>query len=152
MFGFLNVNKPVKMTSHDVVSYLRKITKIKQIGHAGTLDPFAQGVLPVAIGKAARLIEYINNEKEYIAEISFGKTTDTYDCDGTIISVSDKKITQDDIINGLENFKGEIEQIPPVYSAIKVKGKKLYEYAREGKDVEITSRKIFIENCKKSRK
>ncbi len=145
MFGFLNVYKPQNITSHDVVAILRKITKVKQIGHTGTLDPFAQGVLPICIGKATRLIEYLDDEKEYLAEISFGKSTDTYDIDGKIVSECDQEIGLKDIENGLEAFKGEILQTPPIYSALKVKGKKLYEYARNGEDVKIEPRKVFIE-------
>ena len=145
MFGFLNVYKPKDMTSHDVVDVLRKVTKIKQIGHTGTLDPFAQGVLPICIGKATRLIEYLDDEKEYIAEISFGKNTDTYDLDGKIVSECDLKITQNDVEKELESFKGEILQTPPIYSALKVKGKKLYEYARNGEEVKIEPRTVFIE-------
>ena len=144
MFGFLNVFKPKGMTSHDVVSKLRRVTKIKQIGHTGTLDPFAQGVLPISIGKSTRLIEYLNDDKEYLAVVNFGKTTDTYDIEGEITSSSDKKITESDIIFALKNFEGEISQIPPIYSAIKKKKKKLYEYARQGKDVEIQPRKVVI--------
>lgn len=145
MFGFLNVYKPTGMTSHDVVAILRKITKIKQIGHTGTLDPFAQGVLPICIGKATRLIEYLDDDKEYLAEISFGKSTDTYDLDGEVTSECESKLTKEDIIEGLKAFEGEILQTPPIYSALKVKGKKLYEYAREGKEVEIEPRKVTIE-------
>ncbi len=147
MFGFLNIYKPSGMTSHDVVAILRRITKIKQIGHTGTLDPFAQGVLPVAIGKATRLIEFLDDEKEYLAEVTFGKSTNTYDCDGDVILTTTLpvKVTLSEIINALESFKGEIIQIPPIYSAIKVKGKKLYEYARKGEEVKIEPRKVFIE-------
>jgi tRNA pseudouridine55 synthase len=144
-FGFLNVYKPVGMTSHDIVAILRKLTKVKQIGHTGTLDPFAQGVLPIAIGKATRLIEYLDDEKEYLAEISFGKSTNTYDCDGEVTYETGLKIIQEELLEGLKSFEGEILQTPPIYSALKVKGKKLYEYAREGKEVEIEARKIFIE-------
>jgi len=143
-FGFLNINKPKGMTSHDVISRLRKITKIKQIGHSGTLDPFATGVLPVAIGKTTRLIEYLDDDKEYIAVVQFGKNTDTYDIDGKITQTFDKKVSKDEVIAQLENFKGEILQYPPIYSAIKVNGKKLYEYARAGKNVDIEPRKVFI--------
>lgn len=145
--GFLNVYKPRGITSHDVVAILRKITKIKQIGHTGTLDPFAQGVLPIAIGKATRLIEFLDDNKEYLAEVSFGKSTDTYDCDGEVIFTADSeiKITSQDVIVGLKSFEGEILQMPPIYSALKVKGKKLYEYARNGEEVKIEPRKIFIE-------
>ena len=145
MFGFLNIYKPQNMTSHDVVDVLRKVTKIKQIGHTGTLDPFAQGVLPICIGKATRLIEYLDDEKEYLAEISFGKTTDTYDIDGKIVSECDLRITLSEVEKGLEAFRGEILQTPPIYSALKVKGKKLYEYARNGEEVKIEPRKVFIE-------
>lgn len=132
------------MTSHDVVSVLRKVTKIKQIGHTGTLDPFAQGVLPVCIGKATRLIEYLNDDKEYIALVQFGKNTDTYDTEGQVTASFDKKITEKELRSLLPEFTGEISQLPPVYSAIKVNGKKLYDYARKGENVEIKPRKITI--------
>lgn len=144
MFGFLNIYKPKGITSHDVVSILRKITKIKQIGHTGTLDPFAQGVLPICIGKATRLIEYLQDDKEYIAQIQFGQNTDTYDIDGKVTENFDKKITADDLKNILPEFIGEISQLPPIYSAIKVNGKKLYDYARKGESVEIKPRKVTI--------
>lgn len=143
LFGFLNIYKPVGMTSHDAVAVLRRITKIKQIGHTGTLDPFAQGVLPVCIGKATRLIEYLPDDKEYIATVQFGSATTTYDVEGEVTFTSDKKISAIDI--DLKPFEGEIEQFPPIYSAIKVNGKKLYEYAREGKEVEIKPRNVTIE-------
>ncbi|MCQ2753832.1 MAG: tRNA pseudouridine(55) synthase TruB [bacterium] len=144
MFGFLNVYKPKGMTSHDVVSVLRRITKIKQIGHTGTLDPFAEGVLPICIGKATRLIEYLNDEKAYIGTVQLGKSTTTYDTEGEGVNFSDKMVSFEDIEEALECFRGEIEQIPPIYSAIKVNGKKLYEYAREGQEVEIKPRKVTI--------
>lgn len=144
LFGFLNIYKPKGMTSFDVVARLRRVTKIKQIGHTGTLDPFAVGVLPICIGKSTRLIEYLDDDKEYLATAQFGKDTDTYDLDGTVTKTYDKKITQEDLISILEDFRGEIEQLPPIYSAIKVNGKKLYEYARNGEEVEIKPRKVFI--------
>lgn len=144
IFGFLNIYKPKGMTSHDVISRLRKITKIKQIGHTGTLDPFAEGVLPVCIGKSTRLIEYLEEDKEYLATIQFGLETDTYDLEGTILKTYDKKISKKDLKNSLRSFEGEIEQVPPIYSAIKVDGKKLYEYARKGLEVEIKPRRVFI--------
>ena len=144
MFGFLNIIKPKGITSHDVVSRLRKITQIKQIGHTGTLDPFATGVLPVCIGKATRLIEYLQDDKEYLAEVQFGKNTDTYDIDGQVTKVFDTKITEQEILEILPNFRGEISQLPPIYSAIKVNGKKLYDYARKGETVEIQPRKVNI--------
>ncbi len=146
MFGFLNVNKPIGMTSHDVISVLRKITKIKQIGHSGTLDPFAEGVLPVAIGKATRLIEFLDDDKEYLAQVSFGKNTSTYDIEGDVVFESGTRVCRDEVLEALKNFEGEILQMPPLYSAIKVRGKKLYEYVREGKSVEVSPRKIFIKS------
>ena len=148
MFGFLNIYKPKGITSHDVVSVLRKITKIKQIGHTGTLDPFAEGVLPICIGKATRLIEYLADEKAYIGTIQFGRATTTYDIEGEITKTSAKEILKDDIEKALLNFQGEIEQLPPIYSAIKVDGKKLYEYARKGEEVEIKPRKVCINEIK----
>lgn len=146
LFGFLNIYKPVGMTSHDVVSVLRRVTKIKQIGHTGTLDPFAEGVLPICIGKATRLIEYLQDDKEYFATVQFGAATNTFDLDGEKVFTSDKKVSRDDIKEGLKSFEGEISQFPPIFSAIKVKGKKLYEYARKGEEVEIQPRKVVIEN------
>lgn len=146
LFGFLNIYKPVGMTSHDVVSVLRQVTKIKQIGHTGTLDPFAEGVLPICIGKATRLIEYLQDDKEYLATVQFGAATNTFDLDGEKVFTSDKKVSRDDIKEGLKSFEGEISQLPPIFSAIKVKGKKLYEYARKGEEVEIQPRKVVIEN------
>lgn len=146
LFGFLNIYKPVGMTSHDVVSVLRRVTKIKQIGHTGTLDPFAEGVLPICIGKATRLIEYLRDDKEYLATVQFGAATNTFDLDGEKVFTSDKKVSRDDIKEGLKSFEGEISQLPPIFSAIKVKGKKLYEYARKGEEVEIQPRKVVIEN------
>lgn len=145
MFGFINVCKPKGITSHDVISVLRKVTKIKQIGHAGTLDPFAEGVLPVAIGTATRLIEYLPSQKEYVAEITFGASTTSYDIDGDFVEKSDITVKKEDLEKVLTDFRGEITQIPPIFSAIKVGGKKLYEYAREGKKVEIEPRKVKIE-------
>ena len=132
MFGFLNINKPVRITSHDVVSVLRRVTKIKQIGHTGTLDPMAQGVLPVAIGKASRLIEYLEENKGYIAELELGKISDTYDSEGIVEVVSNKKIQEKEFLEAINNFKGEITQTPPAFSALHYNGKRLYELARKG--------------------
>lgn len=148
LLGFLNVNKPKGLTSHDVVAKIRKILNIKQVGHTGTLDPFATGVLPIAIGKATKLIEYLDDDKEYLATVQFGANTATYDLEGEITQKFDKKVTKEQVIEALENFEGEISQIPPAYSAIKVNGKKLYEYAREGKSVDIKSRKVTIYKIK----
>ena len=148
LFGGINIYKPEGMTSHDVVSVLRRLTGVKQIGHAGTLDPFAKGVLPVFIGKATRLIEYLDDDKAYAAVVQLGKSTTTYDIEGEFVKSSKKKVSEEEIKEALENFKGEIEQIPPVYSAIKVKGKKLYEYARRGENVEIKPRKVVINDLR----
>lgn len=142
--GFLNIYKPKGMTSHDVVARVRKVLHIKQVGHTGTLDPFATGVLPIAIGKATKLIEYLNGDKEYLATVQFGKTTDTYDLEGEVTETFDKKVTESEVVGGLKSFEGEISQMPPIYSAIKVNGKKLYDYARSGEDVEIKPRHVTI--------
>lgn len=144
LFGFLNVYKPKGMTSHDVVGCLRRVTKIKQIGHTGTLDPFATGVLPICIGKSTRLIEYLGDDKEYLATVQFGKNTDTYDLDGEVVATFDKKVSEVEVCLGLKSFEGKISQMPPIYSAIKVNGKKLYDYARAGQEVEIKPRTVFI--------
>jgi len=144
MFGFLNIYKPKGKTSHDVVAILRRVTKVKQIGHTGTLDPFAEGVLPICIGKATRLIEYLDDDKAYIGTVQLGKSTTTYDTEGEVVNISDKKVTLQEIEKVLPKFRGEIEQLPPIYSSIKVNGKKLYEYARKGEDVEIKPRGVNI--------
>ena len=146
MFGFLNVYKPKGLTSFDVIRTLRKVLKIKQIGHTGTLDPLAEGVLPVCIGKSTKLIDYLREDKGYIAELKFGFISDTYDTEGVLQKSSDNKIKKNELVEILKTFEGEIEQVPPIYSAIKINGKKLYEYARSGKseDVVIPRRKVFI--------
>lgn len=133
MFGFINVYKPSGITSHDVISRLRRATKIKQIGHTGTLDPLAEGVLPVAIGKASRLIEYLKEDKGYIANLEFGVVSDTLDKEGLITAFSEKLVSKEEVLSALEKFKGKIEQTPPAYSAVHYNGKRLYELAREGK-------------------
>ncbi len=149
MFGLLNVYKPKGKTSHDVVAFLRRVTKIKCIGHTGTLDPFAEGVLPVCIGKATRIIEYLEDDKSYIGTIQLGCSTTTYDTEGEVVKENfEKKVTKDEVDFVLNDFRGEIEQIPPIYSAIKIKGKKLYEYARKGEEVKIPPRRVFINELK----
>ena len=148
MFGFLNIYKPKGKTSHDVVAILRRITKVKQIGHTGTLDPFAEGVLPICIGKATRLIEYLKDDKAYVATVQFGSATDTYDLEGETTKTTDLIPSLDEIEAKLDDFRGEIEQTTPIYSAIKVNGKKLYEYARAGEQVEVKTRKVCISELK----
>lgn len=140
----MNVYKPVGKTSHDVVAYFRKLLKIKKIGHTGTLDPFAEGVLPICVGNSTRLIEYLPDDKAYLAFVQLGKATDSYDTEGNVIFESDKKVTKEQLVSALTSFEGEIEQLPPMYSAIKVKGKKLYEYAREGKTISVAPRQVTI--------
>lgn len=143
-FGFLNIYKTKGMTSHDVVACVRRIVHIKQVGHTGTLDPFAEGVLPVCLGKATRLIEFLDDDKEYLAVVQLGKSTTTYDLEGEITFQSEKKVTANEVSQAIKNFEGEIQQLPPIYSAIKVNGKKLYDYARHGENVEIKPRKVTI--------
>lgn len=144
MLGFLNIYKPYGITSHDVISRLRRILHIKRIGHGGTLDPLAEGVLPVAVSNATRLIDFLPQEKEYIAEFQLGVISKSYDTETDLEFFSDKKITESDINDILENFKGEIKQKPPMYSAVKVGGKKLYELAREGESLDVAERTIIV--------
>jgi len=146
--GIINILKPPGMTSHDVVSYIRRLYGIKRVGHAGTLDPAAAGVLPVAVGQATRLIEYMTNaDKSYRAELTLGYETDTGDDTGKIIRTA--PVTMPDagrIQTVLSSFTGQIQQIPPMYSAIKVDGTKMYELARAGVTVERQARTVVIEN------
>lgn len=145
MKGVINVLKPPGMTSHDVVNFLRRLFQIKKIGHSGTLDPAAAGVLPVFIGKAAKAIEFfMDDDKEYIAEMRFGVTTDTGDLDGNVTNISKVNITKSHLEETLKQFTGEISQVPPMYSAVRYKGKKLYELARKGIVVERKPRNVKI--------
>lgn len=146
--GIVNVLKPPGMTSHDVISFLRKMYGIKRIGHAGTLDPAAAGVLPVAVGQATRLIEYMSNfDKKYRAELTLGISTDTGDDTGRVIhSASFTMPTWNQLEVTLHSFLGEINQTPPMYSAIKIGGKKMYELARDGIVIERQSRSVFIKD------
>lgn len=146
-FGFLVVDKPQGMTSHDVVAKVRRGIGVKRIGHAGTLDPMATGVLVLCIGQATRLSEYVmDSTKVYTAAVRLGIETDTYDADGQIIATHDTShLTSADIESALAHFQGAVEQVPPMYSAIKQGGKKLYELAREGKEVERTARTVSMQ-------
>ncbi|NLX61753.1 MAG: tRNA pseudouridine(55) synthase TruB [Tissierellia bacterium] len=145
MNGIINVFKPKGMTSHDVIKEIRRIFNIKKAGHTGTLDPNAAGVLPVCIGKATRVSEYmLDLPKEYVGELTLGYATDTQDAEGKIIKFSNKEVKEDEIYQAFNRFKGEIEQIPPMYSALKYKGQKLYELARKGKTVERKARQATI--------
>jgi len=160
MDGIFNIDKPSGMTSHDVVARVRRILRTYQtsnpkskiqnpkskVGHAGTLDPMATGVLPVVVGKATRLVEYLADEdKAYRAALLLGATSDTYDREGEITPLPDARMpTRLEIDDALEAFRGEIEQVPPMHSAIKVEGKRLYELARQGLEVERARRRVSI--------
>lgn len=146
MDGILNVLKPPGMTSHDVVAFVRRTYGMKRVGHAGTLDPAAAGVLPVFLGKATRLIEYsMDCDKEYRAEITFGTATDTGDMTGTVILHTEADFPSASSIRScLQSFIGEQEQIPPMYSALKVNGQKLYDLARQGIKITRAPRAITI--------
>ena len=146
MNGILNINKPEGPTSFTIVSRVKKLTGEKRVGHAGTLDPAASGVLPVCFDHGTRVIEYLmDSTKDYRAEIEFGTTTDTYDATGSVTSLKDSSsVDRDQIETALNNFLGDIQQVPPIYSALKHKGKPYYELARAGIDIEIASRPVVI--------
>jgi len=149
--GFINLNKKSGMTSHDAVNHVRKIFSTRKVGHAGTLDPAASGVLPVAIGRATKFIEYLADlEKSYRAEILFGVATDSGDLEGEIISRAEnfQMPTVDEFKATLKNFIGEIEQTPPKFSAIKIHGRKAYDMARKNLDFEMPRRLIKISDIK----
>ena len=148
MNGVINVFKNTGMTSFDVVSRVRRISKIKKVGHTGTLDPEASGVLPVCLGKATKIIDYImSNSKTYDVTLRLGMVTDTYDLEGKVIREGDfSLLTNEDVLKVINKYVGEIDQIPPMYSALKVNGKKLYELARQGIEIEREARKITIYN------
>ncbi|MEF2835502.1 MAG: tRNA pseudouridine(55) synthase TruB [Clostridia bacterium] len=147
MDGIIVINKEKEYTSHDVVAKLKKKLNISKVGHTGTLDPNATGVLPILIGKGTKFSKYlINHDKIYEVELELGKKTDTADIEGKVIEEKnvDEKYIKENLLQVLESFIGKQEQIPPMYSAIKKDGKKLYEYARAGEKVEIEPRKIEI--------
>ena len=144
--GIVNIYKEKGYTSHDVVAVLRKVVGQKKIGHTGTLDPDATGVLPVCLGRATKVCELLtDHDKTYEALLLLGKTTDTQDISGEVLEERDPgDLTEEEVRSCIESFIGEYDQIPPMYSALKVNGKKLYELAREGKTVERKSRKVQI--------
>ena len=145
MNGIVIIDKPQDWTSQDVVSKLRGALHTKRIGHGGTLDPMATGVLPVFVGRATRGVEFFEHaEKTYEAELRFGITTDTEDITGTVLTENPVHITREQLEKALENFRGEIQQIPPMYSALKVGGQKLCDLARKGREVERKPRTITI--------
>ena len=143
--GILVIDKPAGWTSHDVVAKLRGILHVKRIGHAGTLDPMATGVLPVFVGRATRAVEFAaEREKEYIAGLRLGVVTDTQDCTGTTLETHPVEVTRDQVEAILDRFRGDLQQIPPLYSAVKKNGRKLYELARRGVEVERQPRPVTI--------
>ncbi|WP_193199224.1 tRNA pseudouridine(55) synthase TruB [Nostoc sp. MG11] len=145
MQGFLNLNKPFDWTSHDCVARVRKLLRLKRVGHAGTLDPAATGVLPIALGKATRLLQYLSENKAYKATIRLGVRTTTDDLQGEIITSQPcAGLSFADIKTALSQFEGKIEQIPPSYSAIQVDGKRLYDLARRGETVEVPARTVEV--------
>lgn len=148
--GILNVYKEKGYTSHDVVAKLRGIVGQKKIGHTGTLDPDAEGVLPVCLGRATKVCDMLTEkDKTYEAVLLLGKETDTQDISGTVLRVGETEgLTQEQVKDCVMSFVGEYDQIPPMYSALKVNGKKLYELAREGKTIERKSRKVEIKEIR----
>jgi tRNA pseudouridine55 synthase len=146
--GFFIIDKPQGVTSFSMVSLVRRLTGVRRVGHAGTLDPLATGVLPVAVGQAARFIEYMDAEtKTYVARVRFGEATETYDSEGVVTASGDAShVTVAGITTLLPDFTGEIEQTPPVYSAIKLAGKPLYRYALAGEPVEVRPRRVRIDS------
>lgn len=145
--GIINVYKPTGITSFDVVRKIKKITRQKKVGHCGTLDPEASGVLPVCLGRATKAIEFIMDDfKVYEAELKLGVVTDTYDREGKIIEEKNVNLQSEEVITTINSFVGEIKQIPPMYSALKHNGQKLYELARQGIEIEREPRKVTIYN------
>ena len=144
--GFLTIDKPCGMTSHDVVGLVRRVTGERQVGHSGTLDPAASGVLPVAVGHATKVLPFIeDDDKRYVATVRFGVETDSADRDGRLVGQADtSSLTRDRIESLLPGFRGEIVQTPPMHSAIKVDGRRLYELARAGVEVDIPQRRVTI--------
>ncbi|MCT4612734.1 MAG: tRNA pseudouridine(55) synthase TruB [Clostridia bacterium] len=147
--GIINIYKEKGFTSFDVVAKMRGILRTKKIGHTGTLDPDAEGVLPVCIGKATKVVEYLTDyDKTYVAEVKLGVTTTTEDASGEVVLTRDVVYDEEKIEEVVNSFKGKYSQTPPMYSALKVNGRRLYEYAREGKVIERKSRDVFINDIK----
>ena len=146
LHGVLVIDKPAGWTSHDVVTRARRLLGERRIGHAGTLDPAATGVLPLAVGDATRVLEYLTDaSKTYLAEVTFGVETDSFDADGVVTAVADPaSLDADRLERALAAFQGEIAQVPPMHAAIKIGGRRLYELARRGEEVERPSRVVTI--------
>ena len=145
MNGVIIINKPENFTSFDVVAVVRRLTGQRKIGHTGTLDPNATGVLPILLGNATKAQDIVpNHDKAYTAKFRLGITTDTLDIWGTVLSECGRTATRADILSVLDNFRGEIEQLPPMYSAVKVNGQRLYDLARQGREVERKPRRVTV--------
>ncbi|HEY9668217.1 MAG TPA: tRNA pseudouridine(55) synthase TruB [Coleofasciculaceae cyanobacterium] len=141
----MNLNKPAGLTSHDCVAKVRKLLRLKRVGHGGTLDPAATGVLPIAIGKATRLLQYMPQDKAYRATIQLGVRTTTDDLEGDIVATQPAAgLTLEEILPVLQQFEGTIQQVPPMYSAIQVQGKRLYDLARAGETAEVPVRTVDV--------
>lgn len=144
--GFLNLNKPAGWTSHDCVAKVRGLLRLKRVGHGGTLDPAATGVLPIALGKATRLLQYMQQDKAYKATVRLGVKTTTDDLEGEVIATQSAAQLTLELVKGLlKQFEGKIQQVPPMYSAIQIKGKRLYDLARAGEVVEVPERTVEVE-------
>ena len=142
--GFLLINKPQGPTSFDMVAKIRRKFGVKKVGHSGTLDPLAEGLLVIAVGYATRLIRYLGDDKEYLFEVTFGRLSETGDREGKIVKECENIPTKEDLLKAIGEFTGEISQTPPAFSAVKINGKRAYELARAGKTFEIKARKIKI--------
>ncbi|WP_300391204.1 tRNA pseudouridine(55) synthase TruB [Henriciella sp.] len=147
--GWLNVDKPVDVTSTQVVGILKRLFNAQKAGHGGTLDPLADGILPIAFGEATKTVQWaMDADKEYVFTVEWGRSTDTLDAEGEVIRTSDTRPEADAIEQALERFEGEIAQIPPKYSAIKVDGERAYDLARDGETFEIPSRQVVVHEAR----
>lgn len=149
MEGIIIVNKPQDWTSFDVVAKIRNLSRVKKVGHSGTLDPMATGVLPVFLGKATKSVQnFLSGDKGYIAEMTLGICTDTLDAMGKVTKTSSVKFQLSNVVSILDKYKGEIDQVPPMHSAIKIKGKRLYKLARQGITIKREPRRVTIHKIK----
>lgn len=145
--GVLLIDKPIGITSFDVIRVLKKKLGQKKIGHCGTLDPLASGLLILCLGNATKIIPFLDNiDKEYVTKIKLGVETDTLDADGSVIATYNVEVTEEHVINAVNKFSGKIEQLPPEYSALKINGVRAYKLARQGKKVELKTREVFIKD------
>ena len=143
--GILNIDKPAGLTSHDVVQKVRRIGDIRRVGHTGTLDPLATGLLIICVGRATRLAEYlVDQPKTYLATIRLGQATSTYDAEGPVLNETAVTVSEEEVANALNQFRGPISQVPPMFSAVKQNGQRLYKYARAGLELERPARQVTI--------